>query len=92
MTVTARSRRYFLVERYASESGARSVAAAVAGQTGVTRSPMAHRHGGRVAEETCLSLFETSDVRTLAAADEAVGLPADRIVEAEWFPEASEDR
>ena len=92
LTVTARIRRYFLVERYVSESGARSAAAAVADQTG---SPDGPRHIGTVvisADETCLSVFEATDVRAVAAAGDAVGLPADRIVEAEWFPGASEDR
>jgi hypothetical protein len=42
--------------------------------------------------KTCLSVFEATDVGTVAAAGEAVGLPADRIVEAEWFPGAPEDR
>jgi len=47
------------------------------------------RHIGTVviaAEETCLSVFEAADVRAVAAATEAAGRPADRIVEAEWFP------
>jgi hypothetical protein len=47
------------------------------------------RHIGTVviaAEDTCLSLFEAADAGSVAAAIEATGLPADRIVEAEWFP------
>ena len=47
------------------------------------------RHIGTViiaAEETCLSVFEAADTRSVAAATEAAGLPADRIVEVEWFP------
>ena len=92
LTVTPRIRRYFLVERYVSASGVRSVVAAVAGWTG---SPDGPRHIGTVVistEETCLCVFEATDARTVAAAGEAVGLPADRIFDAEWFPGASEER
>ena len=84
--MTARSRRYFLVERYLPDADARSVATAVAGQTGPPDGP---RHIGTVviaAEETCLSVFEAVDAQSVAAATEAAGRPADRIVEAEWFP------
>ena len=84
--MTASSRRYFLVERYLPEADVRSVVAATQRQTGSTDDP---RHIGTVviaAEETCLSVFEAADARSVAAATEAVGLPADRIVEAEWFP------
>ena len=38
------------------------------------------------AEETYLSVFEAVDARSVAAATEAAGPPAHRIVEAEWFP------
>jgi hypothetical protein len=84
--VTAGSRRYFLVERYLPEADVRSVVAATQRQTGSTDAP---RHIGTVviaAEETCLSVFEAADVRAVAAATEAAGRPADRIVEAAWFP------
>lgn len=80
MTVTAR---YFLVERYLPEVDVGSLVAAIQRQTASTR------HIGTVvivAEETCLSVFEAADARSVAAATEAVGVPADRIVEAEWFP------
>ncbi len=82
--MTASSRRYFLVERYPADI--RSVVAATQRLTGSTDDP---RHIGTVviaAEETCLSVFEAADARSVAAATESVGLPADRIVEAEWFP------
>jgi hypothetical protein len=75
--------RYFLVERYLPEVDVGSLVAATQRQAGSTR------HIGTVviaAEETCLSVFEATDARSVAAATEAVGLPADRIVEAEWFP------
>lgn len=81
--MTASSRRYFLVERYLPEVDVRSVVAAIQRQTGSTRLI------GTVviaAEETCLSVFEAVDARSVAAATEAAGLPADRIVEADWFP------
>ena len=80
------SRRYFLVERYLPEADVRSVVAAAQRSTGVTDDP---RHIGTVviaAEDTCLSLFEAADAGSVAAAIEATGLPANRIVEAEWFP------
>jgi hypothetical protein len=80
------SRRYFLVERYLPEADVRSVVAAAQRPSGVTDDP---RHIGTVviaAEDTCLSLFEAADAGSVAAAIEATGLPADRIVEAEWFP------
>jgi len=83
--VTA-SRRYFLVERYLPEADVGSVVAAGQRPTGVADDP---RHIGTVviaAEETCLSVFEAADAVDVAAAIEAAGLPADRIVEAEWFP------
>jgi hypothetical protein len=86
LTVTASSRRYFLVERYLPEADVRSVVAATRRQTDANDDP---RHIGTViiaAEETCLSVFEAVDARSVAAAIEAAGLPADRIVEAEWFP------
>jgi hypothetical protein len=84
--VTVGNRRYFLVERYVPEVDVRSVIATTQEQTGSTDDP---RHIGTVviaAEETCLSLFEATDARSVAAATEAAGVPADRIVEAEWFP------
>lgn len=90
--MTARSRRYFLVERYLPDADARSVATAVAGQTGPPDGP---RHIGTVVistEQTCLSVFEATDVATVTAATEAAGLPADRIVEAEWFPGTPQDQ
>ena len=74
--------RYFLVERYLPEAAVGSLVAATQRQTGSTR------HIGTVviaAEETCLSVFEAADALDLAAAIDAAGLPADRIVEAEWF-------
>lgn len=90
--MTASSRRYFLVERYLPEADVRSIVAATQRQTGSTDDP---RHIGTVviaAEETCLSVFEAADARSVAAATEAAGLPADRIVEAEWFPGPSDLR
>jgi hypothetical protein len=84
--VTARSRSYFLVERYLPEADIRSVVAATQQQAGTLDHP---RHIGTVlitAEETCLSVFEATDAGSVAAAIEAAGLAADRIVEAEWFP------
>jgi hypothetical protein len=83
LTVTASSRRCFLVERYVPAADAMSVVAAAQRQTDDPR------HIGTVviaAEETCLSVFEAADARSVAAATEATGRPADRIVEAEWFP------
>jgi hypothetical protein len=85
LTVTASSRRYFLVERYVSDADIRSVVAAMQRPSESTDDA---RHIGTVvitAEETCLSVFEAANVRAVAAATEAAGRPADRIVEAEWF-------
>ncbi len=84
--MSANSRRYFLVERYLPEAGVRSVVAATQRPTRSTDDP---RHIGTVviaAEETCLSVFEAADAQSVAAATEAAGLPADRIIEADWFP------
>jgi hypothetical protein len=84
--VTASSRRYFLVERYLPGSDVRSLVAATQRPAGTNDDP---RHIGTVviaAEETCLSVFEAVDAQSVAAATEAAGRPADRIVEAEWFP------
>jgi len=84
--VTASSRRYFLVERYLPSAEVRSAVAATQLGTGATDDPL---HVGTVviaAEETCLSVFEATDARSVADVIEAIGLPADRIVEAEWFP------
>jgi hypothetical protein len=86
LTVTASNRRCFLVERYVSQVDVGSVVAAIQVPTG---SADAARLIGTVviaAEETCLSVFEAVDASSVAAAAEAAGLPADRIVEAEWFP------
>jgi hypothetical protein len=86
LTVSANCRRYFLVERYLPEAGVRLVVAATQRPTVSTDDP---RHIGTVViavEETCLSVFEAADAQSLAAVFEAAGLPADRIVEAEWFP------
>jgi len=86
LTVTASSRRYFLVERYVPDAEVRSVVAAMQRPAGSTDDA---RHIGTVViagEEPCLSVFEAADVRAVAAATEAAGRPADRIVEAEWFP------
>jgi hypothetical protein len=86
LAVTASSRRYFLVERYLPEGEVRSVVAATQQPTGAADRP---RHVGTVviaAEETCMSLFEAADAQSVATAIEATGRPADRIVEAEWFP------
>ena len=80
------TRRCFLVERYVPRLDVGSVVAAIQAPTG---SAGAARHIGTVviaAEETCLSVFEAADAVDVAAAIEAAGLPADRIVEAEWFP------
>jgi len=87
--VTASSRRYFLVERYLPVADVRSVLTATPRPTGSTDAP---RHIGTVlipSEEICLSVFEAADAQSVAAVTEAAGLPADRIVEAEWFPGAS---
>ena len=86
--MTASSRRYFLVERYVPDAEVTSVVAAMQRPVGATDDA---RHIGTVViatEETCLSVFEAADARSVAAATEAAGLPADRIVEAEWFPGA----
>jgi Protein of unknown function (DUF4242) len=83
--VTADGRRFFLVERYVPEAGVRSVAAAAQRLESVDGA----RHVGTVviaAEETALSVFEADDARSVAAANEAAGLPLNRIVEAEWYP------
>ena len=85
-TVTASSRRFFLVERYTPDVDVRSVAAATQQQAGSCDGP---RHIGTVviaAEQTALSVFEANDARSVVAVNEAAGLPMDRIVEAEWFP------
>jgi hypothetical protein len=82
-------RRFFLVERYAPDGDLRSVAAAT--QRGTVSSD-GTRHVGTVVistEDTCLSVFEAEDASAVAAANEAAGLPLDRIVEAEWFPGTS---
>jgi hypothetical protein len=84
--VTA-SGRFFLVERYTPDEEVRSVAEAVQHLTGP-----AARHIGTVVivtEQTVLSVFEAADASSVAAVNEAAGLPLDRIVEAEWFPARS---
>jgi hypothetical protein len=84
--VTTSGRRFFLVERYAPDIDLRSVAAAIQRQTA---SDADTRHIGTVviaAEQTALSVFEADDAASVAAVNEAAGLPVDRIVEAEWFP------
>ena len=86
LTVTASSRRYFLVERYLPDADVRSVVAAIQRPTGSTDDP---RHIGTVviaAEDDLPVRVRGGGRPVVAAATEAVGLPADRIVEAEWFP------
>ncbi len=79
-------RRFFLVERYIPDADARAVAATI---WRPAESGDGTRHVGTVViagDETCLSIFEAKDARSVAAVNEAAGLPLDRIVEAEWFP------
>lgn len=84
--MTASSRRYFLVERYVPDAEGRSVVASMQRPAGSTNDARLIGTVVIAAEETCLSVFEAADVRAVAAATAAAGRPADRIVEAEWFP------
>jgi hypothetical protein len=79
----------FLVERYTPGIDARSIAVATERHTGSHHNT---RHIGTVviaAEQTALSVFEASDAHSVAAFNEAAGLPLDRIVEAVWLPGTS---
>jgi hypothetical protein len=74
------------VERYVPAVDARSIAAIV---RQLPEAPGGARHVGTLVitnEETCLSVFEATDAPSVAAVNEAAGLPLDRIVEAEWIP------
>ena len=86
--MTELSRRFFLVERYVPAAETSCIA------TTIRRLAESHiaRHVGTLViagEETCLSVFEATDAPSVAAVNEAAGLPLDRIVEAEWIPGAS---
>jgi hypothetical protein len=84
--VVASNRRFFLVERYAPAAHAESIAAAM---QRLTEAPDGTRHICTVlvlADEFCLSVFEAPDAAAVAEINSRAGLPADRIVAAEWFP------
>jgi hypothetical protein len=79
-------RRFFLVERYipsinssSVELGARRLAETADGSA---RHLITLLMAG---EETCLSVFEASDLSAVEAANERAGFELDRIVEVEMF-------
>jgi hypothetical protein len=84
--VTSGGCRYFLVERYVPSIGSGTV------ESAVRRLNESREEGARhlltfllVDEETCLSVFEASDVRAVDTANERARFELERIVEVELF-------
>jgi hypothetical protein len=82
-------RRFFLVERYIPSISSSSVESAVR-RLAVTKDESAHHLMTLLVagEETCLSVFEASDVGAVEAANQRADFELDRIVEVALFPEA----
>jgi hypothetical protein len=82
-------RRFFLVERYIPSISSSSVESAARRLAETTDESAHHLLTLLVAgEETCLSVFEATDVGAVEAANERAGFELDRIVEVALFPEA----
>jgi hypothetical protein len=85
--MATRDRRFFLVERYVPSISSAAVGSAIHRLVESGPPTAVHVYSVLVAdEETCLSVFEASDVESVEAANEQAGFPVDRIVEVEVFP------
>jgi len=82
-------RRFFLVERYIPSISSSTVESAARRLAETTDGSARHLITLLVAgEETCLSVFEASDLGAVEAANERAGFELDRIVEVEMFRSA----
>ena len=85
--MTGHQRRFFLVERYIPSISSSTVESAARRLAETTDTSARHLITLLVAsEETCLSLFEASDLGAVEMANARAHFQLDRIVEVEPFP------